>query len=181
MNEQWLPNVAVNRFENIDFHKILSGQRRYLCLDLDNTLLPQTGFVVSGEVSEKLAEIREAGLVEDICLISNVILPGRRVKRLYRLAQELGIRHVVPGYFWNRKPKAAPFLAALDLLGAKPEQVVMVGDQIFSDIVGANRLGIFTIWLEPMSGDHWTTLLTGRRRREKRIRQEMISRGLLGS
>lgn len=176
MNYQY-PDLVARRFEEIDFSQALSEGRRYLCLDLDNTLLPQKGQQFSPSVVERLAQLREAGQVDDICLISNVIFPGHRLGRLRRLAQELAIRHVVPGYFWNRKPKSAPFEQALRLLQAKPSECVMIGDQIYSDIVGGNRLGFYTIWVMPMASDHWTTLLTGRRRRERKLFQELHQQG----
>lgn len=172
------PDLVAQRFQDIDFEKVFSeGGRRFLCLDLDNTLLAQKGQVVSADVLAKLEEIRASGRIQDICLISNVIVPGHRVRRLHRLAQEMGISHVVCGYFWNRKPKGAPFHQALKLLGAKPTECVMVGDQIFSDIVGGNRLGFYTIWVHPIAGDHWSTLMTGRRRRERRVLDELARQG----
>ena len=109
---------------------------------------------------------------------SNVIWPGKRLHRLHRLADKLEIEHVVPGFFWNRKPKNAPFVEALRLMKAKASETVMVGDQIFSDVLGGNRMGMFTIWLEPMSPDHWTTIAVGKRFREKRVRREMHARGI---
>ena len=181
MNEQCIPNMGARRFEEIDFEKALCDGRRYLCLDLDNTLLPQRGEGVSEVVKERLREVRDSGRAEDVCLISNVIVPGKRVRRLYRLAKELEIEHVVPGFFCNRKPLASPFKSALKLLKAQPKECVMVGDQIFSDILGGNKMGFYTIWLEPMSPDHWTTLMTGRRMREKAIVAEIKRRGLMVS
>ena len=178
MSELYLPNLAARRFEEIDFSQVFNEKRRFLCLDLDNTLLPQTGEAISQLVIDKLQELQNSGKVEGICLISNVILPGPRLKRLHRLAQRLSIQHVVPGFFWNRKPKGAPFLKALKLLNAKAEETVMIGDQIFSDVLGGNRLGMFTIWLEPMSPDHWTTLVVGKRLRERRVLAEMKKRGI---
>lgn len=178
MSELYLPNLAARRFEEIDFSQVFNETRRYLCLDLDNTLLPQTGEAISQLVIDKLQELQDSGKVEGICLISNVILPGPRLRRLHRLAQRLSIKHVVPGFFWNRKPKGAPFLKALKLLNAKAEETVMIGDQIFSDVLGGNRLGMFTIWLEPMSPDHWTTLVVGKRLRERRVLAEMRKRGI---
>jgi putative phosphatase len=178
MSELYLPDLAARRFEEIDFQEVFTEQRRFLCMDLDNTLLPQTGEVISSKVIDTLNQIKESGSVEDMCLISNVIWPGRRLHRLHRLADMLEIEHVVPGFFWNRKPKNAPFLEALRLMKAKAEQTVMIGDQIFSDVLGGNRLGMFTIWLEPMGGDHWTTLVVGKRFREKRVRKEMHKRGI---
>lgn len=176
MNPHYLPDYAAKSFEEIPFETILNKQRRFLCLDLDNTLLPQKGHLISPAVKQRLQELRDSGLAEDVCLISNVIVPGHRVTRLQRLADELRIDHVVCGFFWNRKPKASPFLSAMALLGAKPEECVMVGDQIFSDILGGNKLGLTTVWLKPMAADHWTTLLVGRRRREKPVVKEIERR-----
>lgn len=178
MSELYLPDLAARRFEEIDFTTVFTEKRRFLCMDLDNTLLPQTGEVISEKVLEKLTWLRESGEVQDMALISNVIWPGKRLHRLNRLAERLQIRHVVPGFFWNRKPKNAPFLEALRLMKARPEETVMVGDQIFSDILGGNRLGMYTIWLEPMSGDHWSTVVVGKRLREKKVRREMHKRGI---
>lgn len=171
------PDLVARRFEDIDFDQALSEGRRFLCLDLDNTLLPQKGQELSASVIDHLQRLREQGKVEDMCLISNVIVPGRRLSRLHRLAEQLSIRHVVPGYFWNRKPKSAPFRQALELMGAKPSQCVMVGDQIYSDILGGNRMGFYTIWVLPMASDHWSTLLTGRRRRERKVFEELHRQG----
>ena len=65
-------------------------------------------------------------------------------------------------------------------MNSQPEETVFVGDQIFTDIVGANRLGFYTIWLmDRMSADHWTTKMTGRRKKEDKIREVLKQRGLL--
>lgn len=176
MNPHYLPDYAASRFEDIPFEDILNEKRRFLCLDLDNTLLPQKGHLVSPAVKKRLRGLRDSGMAEEVCLISNVIVPGYRVTRLNRLADELRIDYVVPGFFWNRKPKPAPFKTAMALLGANPEECVMVGDQIFSDILGGNKLGMTTIWLKPMGPDHWTTLLVGKRLREKPVVKEIERR-----
>ena len=178
MSELYLPDLAARRFEEIDFSQVFNEKRRFLCLDLDNTLLPQTGERVDPAVMETLSSLRESGQVQDMCLISNVIVPGKRLWRLHHLAERFGIRHVVPGFFWNRKPKNTPFKTALKLMKAEAEETVMVGDQIFSDILGGNRMGMYTIWLEPMSPDHWTTIVVGKRFREKKVRREMHKRGI---
>lgn len=180
MNEDCFPDLLARRFEEIDFSGVFNQQRRFLCLDLDNTLLPQRGLEVPTVVRQRLDWLRDEGLVEDICLISNVIVPGRRVKRLFRLAKELRIDHVVPCYFFNRKPKSSPFLKALNMLGARAEETVMIGDQIFSDVLGGNRLGFYTIWVSPMSPDHWSTVLVGKRMREIKVMEELQNRGELG-
>lgn len=181
MNSQFFPDQVARKFEEIDFDQALSDGRKYLCLDLDNTLLPQKGHVLPEIIGQHLRGLVADRRVKDLCLISNVILPGHRLARLQRMASELCIHHVIPGFFWNRKPKGAPFLKALALMGARPEECVMVGDQIFSDILGGNRLGFYTIWVKPIADDHWSTLLTGRRRREKKVLQELHRQGKIDS
>lgn len=46
-----------------------------------------------------------------------------------------------------RKPAAGIFRFALDGLGVSPEETAMVGDSLLADVVGANRLGMFSIWM----------------------------------
>ncbi len=177
-----IPDYWASRFEEIDFSHVLSEGRKHLCLDLDNTLLPQKGQQIERSVLSCLDRLRESGQVQKVSLVSNVMLPGHRVSRLFRLAKILSIDYVVPCYFWSRKPFQAPFRKALELMDARPEETVMVGDQIFSDIVGGNRMGLFTVWLDPISEDHWSTLITGRRKREAAIKRALIElkvRGLV--
>ena len=45
------------------------------------------------------------------------------------------------------KPESAPFKYALDKLGAKPENSVMIGDEFFNDMVGAKSIGLNTVWI----------------------------------
>ncbi|HVA66036.1 MAG TPA: HAD-IA family hydrolase [Elusimicrobiota bacterium] len=58
-----------------------------------------------------------------------------------------------------RKPAAAPFMKALELLGVKPEEAVMVGDWAERDIAGAKKLGIRTAWAK--YGDTFDTKESG--------------------
>lgn len=182
MDENCYPDYAANKFEEIDFENVLSGSRRYLCLDLDNTLITQYGMDFAPPVLAKLEEIRGWDQLKDICLVSNVIFPGRRLTRLKSLAKKLNITNIVPCFFFTRKPKPAPYRQALSLMKAKAEETVFVGDQIFTDIIGANRLGFSTVWIaERMSKDHWTTTMTGRRQKEQKIRQTLVEQGVLSS
>jgi HAD superfamily phosphatase (TIGR01668 family) len=48
------------------------------------------------------------------------------------------------------KPRVKGFAAAMELLGVRPEETVVVGDQIFTDILGGNRAGAYTILVVPI-------------------------------
>jgi HAD superfamily phosphatase (TIGR01668 family) len=116
---------------------------RAVVSDLDNTLLPWHGTdVPAAEVLGWLEGLRAAGI--GVCLASNT----RRYDRLRRLAESWGIHHV-PGN--AGKPGTAGIQKALTLLGAAPDSAAMVGDQLFTDMVAGNRLGLLTVLVNPLS------------------------------
>ena len=113
--------------------------------DLDNTLLAYHGAddaTITPEVVAWLTDLRVAGI--GVCLASNTT----RLTRLARLAAAWGVLHVPRT---AGKPGTAGIRHALDLLGAKPENAAMVGDQLFTDIVAGNRLGMLTVLVNPLS------------------------------
>lgn len=55
------------------------------------------------------------------------------------------------------------------MMEAQPAQTAIIGDQLFTDIAGGNKLGLYTILVRPLGPDHWSTRLSGRRLREARI------------
>jgi uncharacterized protein len=162
-----LPQLTVARFVDLDFaHPAARGFDRAI-LDVDNTLAVTHGELLPG-VAEHLARARREGLVRAVCLVSNCMLGAHRVQRLQRLAESLDATWVAAD--WRApKPSPLPFRRALTLLGCKASQVVVVGDQLYTDVRGGNRLGMYTVWVKPHGPDHWTTAITLRRWREARL------------
>ncbi len=111
-----------------------------LMLDLDNTLLAWGESAPPPEVSNWLDEIRRSGI--PACLVSNS-LSGRS-----RDAASLLGLPIATGRF---KPSADKLRRALVILGTAPERTAMVGDQLFTDILAGNRLGVPTILTSPLS------------------------------
>ena len=171
MTDLLRPDQIADGVATIDFSALANRGIENFCFDLDNTLAAQGGDDLLPGVKLVIEEGRKAGHIKKICLISNVILGANRVRRLHRIGAMLDIppEHTYPAMFWDRKPGPRPFRWALELLQAPPERICMVGDQIYSDVLGANRFGFYTILVPTVSKDHWTTTLTGRRRRERRL------------
>ena len=116
---------------------------RAVVTDLDNTLLPWHGTeTAEADVASWLAGLRDAGI--GVCLASNT----RRPARLQRLAESWGILHV-PGN--AGKPGTSGLRHALQLLGATHQEAAMVGDQLFTDVLAGNRLGLLTVLVNPLS------------------------------
>ena len=75
-------------------------------------------------------------------LLSNSRRPGRA----QGFAQRLGI----PYQGHSGKPRRAGYLRAMERMGRRPEETVMVGDQIFTDTLGANNAGVVPMRVEPI-------------------------------
>lgn len=117
------------------------GIRAVVC-DLDNTLAAWRSEDIAAEVTAWLTRLRETGI--GVCIASNT----NNVRRLERIAQRLRIHHV-PGN--AAKPGTSGLRRALKLLEATPREAAMVGDQLFTDIVAGNRLGMYTVLVNPLT------------------------------
>ncbi|AEH23927.1 2-haloalkanoic acid dehalogenase-like hydrolase [Pyrococcus yayanosii CH1] len=91
-----------------------------------------------------LLRLREAGYRLGIITDGNPIKQWEKILRL-----DLGdfFEHVIISDFAGvRKPHPKIFRKALKAFGVKPEEAVMVGDRLYSDIYGAKRVGMMTVW-----------------------------------
>ncbi len=113
---------------------------RAALLDLDNTLVLWHGIEVAPEVGAWIAEMKAAGL--QFCLASNT----HRPRRLAALGETLG----VPFELGIAKPGRAGLRRCLERVGTPPEATAMIGDQVFTDIWGGNRCGLYTVLVRPM-------------------------------
>lgn len=111
-----------------------------LMLDLDNTLVPWGEATPPPAIRAWIAELRAAGI--RACIVSNNL--SVRV----RTASEHLQMPVAEGRF---KPSAAKLRDALRILGSPPERTAMVGDQLFTDVVAGNRLGVPTVLTAPLA------------------------------
>ncbi|KAA0228171.1 YqeG family HAD IIIA-type phosphatase [Fimbriimonadia bacterium ATM] len=137
---RFCPHVRAEALSQIDPEELYDAGVRAVLLDLDNTLLPWKSSVVPADSIAWVERCREAGL--KLCLVSNT----RNLPRLKAIADKLGIPFVKS----RMKPARDGFEKALSLMATSPEQTVMVGDQMFTDVWGGNRMGITTIWVKQM-------------------------------
>lgn len=110
-----------------------------LLLDIDNTLTTHDNPVPAPGVEEWIASMKESGI--RLMLVSNNHAP-----RVEPFAVRLGLAFVSEG----KKPLGSGFRAARARLGLLFSALAVVGDQIFTDILGANLCGIRSIYVRPM-------------------------------
>lgn len=109
-------------------------------VDLDNTLLPRDTNEVPDELREWARSLASAGF--KVSLVSN-----NWHERVKGVAEELGFALVAKAI----KPLPFAFLIALRRLGSRRRSTVMIGDQLFTDVLGGNLLGMKTVLVEPLS------------------------------
>jgi len=140
MFERFVPKLVVDSIREIDLDFLRNNGIRGIITDLDNTLVGAREPDATPEVLEWLKRLDEYGF--RIVIVSNNHLP-----RVERFAKPLGI----PFLHRAKKPTRTPFRKALALLQLTSEQVAVVGDQLMTDIYGGNRLGMFTILVNPIA------------------------------
>lgn len=111
-----------------------------LILDVDETLVPLRLTQASPELLQWATEIKT---VASLCLLSNNLSEAR----IRGIAQSLG----VPYMFGASKPSRRKLRRAVTEMDLPVEQVAMVGDRLFTDVLAGNRLGMFTILVEPIT------------------------------
>ena len=138
---RFCPMQSVENLEAVDIDALAAAGKRLLLLDVDNTLLPWRGNEIPPETHQWLDRCKALGL--QLCILSNT----RHPERLVRLAGEMDVPYL-RGRF---KPSTQMYHAARSQFDATADETVMIGDQLFTDVWGANRAGIDAVWVHPSS------------------------------
>ena len=120
---------------------------RALVLDIDNTLTTHNNPIPEPQVAQWLEDNRRAG-------IRMIVLSNNHPERGRPFAQALGLEFIADG----AKPLKKGYQRCSQALGLPCEQLCMVGDQIFTDILGANLCGMRSVLLDPLSPDPSATV-----------------------
>ncbi|MDD4168673.1 MAG: YqeG family HAD IIIA-type phosphatase [Desulfotomaculaceae bacterium] len=146
------PRIFVSSVTDIQLEMLRGLGIKGVLFDLDNTIVSRDSSQFPPEVYDYLNKLRAQGF--KLGIISN---NGRR--RVTSIAGLLGI----PSVYRAVKPWAGPFRRALKMLGTSARETALVGDQIFTDILGGNLAGLHTILVVPMDGkDFWGSRLITR-------------------
>lgn len=134
------PATAYDRVEEVDLAALRDAGKTLVLLDIDNTLLPWRGDEFPQAVRDWLEEGKRLGL--KFCILSNT----RHPDRLERLSKAIDVPYIRAKF----KPSRQMYFMALEKYGATPNEAVMVGDQLLTDVLGANRSGIDAFWIKPI-------------------------------
>ncbi len=134
------PRVYVDSLLDIPRDLLRDRNINAFILDLDNTITEWNSNELRAEVEEWFGLIKSEGF--KACILSN-----NGEQRIEKVAVKLGI----PFIHRAGKPRRHSFFKAVNLLGVRAEEVAVVGDQIFTDVLGGNRAGLFTVLVKPLA------------------------------
>lgn len=133
---------------DVDVDELASSGVRCVLFDRDNTVVPRDTGVAPESVMDWICRVREAGIA--LCMVSN----NFHSQQVEASAAELGCAVV------HHAMKPAPFAVrrALAIVGVDASEAVLIGDQVFTDVMAGNLAGVRTILVEPQStSDLWYT------------------------
>ena len=136
--ERFYPDEYVDSSYGIDYQALYDRGIRGLLFDIDNTLVPH-GKPETQRVVELFRRLHGMGF--ETCLISNNQKP-----RVEPFAKALESRYL----FDAHKPSRKNYLKAMEEMGTDRRTTVFIGDQLFTDVYGAKRSGIYSILVKPI-------------------------------
>lgn len=134
------PNDFAQSIFDIDLDRLKKLGISGMILDLDNTLMAWDRDEVPAKAAKWVATARDKGFA--LCIASNGLK-----SRVAQISERLGIPAIPKAV----KPRKKPFRKALEILNLPPTQVAVVGDQVFTDVLGGNRMQLYTILINPVS------------------------------
>ncbi len=144
MNKKFKPTYMFDAVQDISVEFLKKENITAVLLDIDNTIITGS-YKMSKEVDKWLRSVTKAGI--QICILSNT-WNFNKVKRLM-------LKYDINGLPRAQKPKEKGFKMAYNVLGVPKENMAMIGDQIFTDVLGANKFGIRSIHVKPITKVEW--------------------------
>ncbi len=158
------PSWYVSAIQEVSLERLHTQGVRGVIVDLDNTLVPADAAEPLPPVRAWITRLHAMGFQS--CIVSN-----NTAARTEAIGQILEMPVV------TRAVKPAPwaFRRAMRLMGTRPSETALIGDQLFTDVLGGNLLGIRTILVDPISSREFpTTRLV--RLAERLVRRHIVRR-----
>ncbi|MFW5872923.1 MAG: YqeG family HAD IIIA-type phosphatase [bacterium] len=140
MCQKLIPDVYLKNVYSIDVNKLREKKKiKGIIIDLDNTLVPWGETFLDKKIISWINQVKESGL--KICLVSN-----SRSAHVSEMGNLLNIQFYSSRY----KPSKRPFIEAMKMMNTANKETAVIGDQIFTDVLGGNRLNLLTILVHPL-------------------------------
>lgn len=135
-----IPTHVCGSIYDIDYPALAARGVKLVLADLDNTLIPYSRKEPTAELRAWVEELRALGLT--VFVLSN----SRKSRRCPDFSEALG----VPYLRRAGKPRAKGYRAAMERMGVTAAQTVMLGDQLYTDALGASNAGVEVFLVRPI-------------------------------
>jgi len=163
----FLPNEYVKNVYHVQPEDLKKRGIKGIITDLDNTLIEWDRPNATPKLEQWFLNMKEQGI--QVTVVSN-----NNEQRVKDFADPLGI----PFIHSARKPFVRAFKRAIQEMNLKADEVVVIGDQLLTDVLGGNRVGLYTILVVPVAQtDGLVTRFN--RKIERRIMSNMKKKGLI--
>ena len=154
------PKAYLNNVQEITIQFLLENKIKALILEVDNTLIDYYKNL-SKDVIDWAHRLQGQGI--KMYILSNT----NKKEKVETVANKLEISYRL----FARKPSKSGFLKIQKEINVEPENIGVVGDQIFTDVIGGNRCKMYTILVDPVTPkDYWYT--AWKRPIENKIKQK---------
>ncbi|MBP3951340.1 YqeG family HAD IIIA-type phosphatase [Bacillus suaedae] len=167
MFKKLLPSQYEKSIYDIKLQELKQRGIKGVITDLDNTLVEWDRESATPEVQKWFKQLNELGM--KVTIVSN-----NNLKRVQKFADPEKVLFIHSA----QKPRTRAFKLACVDMGLKHDEVVVIGDQIFTDVFGGNRAGIHTILVVPVAKtDGLATKLN--RKMEQVVLRSLKKRGMI--
>lgn len=139
MLQAFYPDRMVSSVYDIDFHEIYRQGYRGVIFDIDNTLV-EHGADANERAELFFASLKRIGM--NSCLLSN-----NKEERVARFNKNIMTNAIHKA----GKPSRRGYERAMELMGTRLDNTLFVGDQLFTDVWGAKRMGMANILVQPIA------------------------------
>ena len=136
--ETFYPDTWVDSTYQIDFDELYKKGYRGLIFDIDNTLVPH-GEPANERAKALFAHLKELGF--SCCLLSN-----NQLERVQMFNRDVQVHYIEDAH----KPSRKNYLKAMELMHTDLSNTMFIGDQLFTDVYGANRVGLYSFLVKPI-------------------------------
>jgi len=141
------PDCVFDGIEYIDFDFLREHNLKGILLDIDNTLIDMSK-ILEQPIIDWVNDAKNQGF--KVAILSN----SNKLNKIIPISQALGIDYIS----FAKKPAKSGYLKAAKLLNLPVENICMIGDQVLTDVWGANKVNMFSIYVKPINKkEYWYT------------------------
>ena len=139
MLKRFYPDVYMDSAYEIDYEGLYEKGYRGIIFDIDNTLVPH-GAPADVRSIELFKRLRSIGY-------ESLLLSNNKEPRVKSFSEKVGTQYI----FKANKPFPKSYKNAMEIMGTTIETTLFVGDQLFTDVWGAKKIGILTYLVKPIN------------------------------